>query len=189
MKVIFLDIEGVLNTKETYERYQRTYGYTAMMDLKLDFFRLEYLKNIIDSTGAKIVLSSSFRYFFTKKAEKIVPTNLKGQKLYNFFENCGISIYDVTSLSMKSREEQIKEWLLKRDDVESFVIIDDDQTAFEDLKDNLVLTSSIRKNYLSSFLKDSSGLNENNVYEAIDILNKKEKVLKNVISKSVKKFE
>ena len=71
MKVIFLDIEGVLNTKETYERICMTRGYTTMIDIEIDKFRLDYLKTIIDSTGAKIVLSSSFRYFFDRKDDKL----------------------------------------------------------------------------------------------------------------------
>ena len=85
MKVIFLDIEGVLNTKETYERIRRQKGYSVMLDTEIDEFRLEYLKKIIDETDAKIILSSSFRYFFTKENDKIVPTALKKKKfMINF---------------------------------------------------------------------------------------------------------
>ncbi len=66
MKVIFLDVEGVLNTRETYERAYRLYGHTTMIELELDMFRLRHLKQIIDETDAKVVLSSSFRHFFVK---------------------------------------------------------------------------------------------------------------------------
>lgn len=86
MKVIFLDVEGVLNTRETYEMAYRLHGYTTMIDLELDMYRLDYLKQIIDETGAKIVLSSSFRHFFVKENDKVFPTSLKGKKLYDNFK-------------------------------------------------------------------------------------------------------
>lgn len=177
MKVIFLDVEGVLNTRETYERAYRLRGQTAMIDLELDSFRLEYLKTIIDETGAKIVLSSSFRYFFEKKDGKLLPTNFKGKKLYDNFKKFGIEIYDTTVPKMGNREEQIKEWLLNRDDIESFVIIDDDPSAFFELYQNLILTGNAKRNYLSSFMKESTGLCKSHIPEIIDKLNKKEKVL------------
>lgn len=178
MKVIFLDIEGVLNTKETYERICRTRGYTTMIDIEIDKFRLDYLKEIIDKTNAKIVLSSSLRYFFDRKDDKLHPTTLKGIKLYENFKRHGIEIYDITPTNMNSREEQIKEWLSNKDNIESFVIIDDDPTAFYELYDNLIQTSKVRKNYLLSFMKESTGLCERDIEEAVDKLNKKAKVLK-----------
>lgn len=177
MKVIFLDIEGVLNTKETYERARRILGYTTMIDLEIDKFRLDYLKRIIEETDAKIVLSSSFRYFFTKENAKIWPTNFKGKKLYDTFMKYGIEIYDITPTNLNSREEQIKAWLSKNDNVETFVIIDDDPTAFNEYHDKLIQTSKIRQNYLLSFMKESTGLCEENIDEAIDILNNKKKSL------------
>ena len=178
MKVIFLDVEGVLNTRETYERAYGLYGHTTMIDLELDMFRLGYLKQIIDETGVKIVLSSSFRHFFDKENGKVFPTSLKGKKLYDNFKRCEIEIYDTTPTTIDSREEQIKEWLSNRDDIESFVIIDDDPTAFDELYSNLIQTSTIRKNYLLSFMKESTGLCERHIPEVIYKLNQKTKVLK-----------
>lgn len=178
MKIIFLDIEGVLNTKETYERMYKACGYTTMIDLEIDKFRLNYLKKIIEETDAKIVLSSSFRYYFTKENNQLLPKMIKGKKLYETFMNYGIEIYDVTPTTTGSREKQIKEWLLNNEDVESFVIIDDDPTAFYEYRDRLIQTSKIRQNYLLSFMKESLGLCERNINEAIDILNDKTKTLK-----------
>ena len=177
MKVIFLDVEGVLNTTETYERAYKLYGHTTMIDLEIDKFRLGYLKTIIDSTGAKIVLSSSFRYFFAKENDKIVPKTLKAKKLYDIFLRYGIEIYDTTPITIASREEQIKEWLQNKDDIESFVIIDDDASSFNELIDNLIQTSNVRKNYLLSFMKESTGLNDNHIEEVVYKLNKKNKIL------------
>lgn len=48
LKIIFLDVDGVINTNRNH--------FT-----KLDEIALEYLKIIIESTGAKIVISSSWR--------------------------------------------------------------------------------------------------------------------------------
>ena len=95
MKVIFLDIDGVLNTKETYDNMYRTHGFLSAMEVPIDKFRLEYLKTIIDETDAKIVLSSSFRHFFIKQEGKIIPTSIKGKNLYNWFLKYGIYIYDI----------------------------------------------------------------------------------------------
>ncbi len=79
---------------------------------------------------------------------------------------------------MGNREEQIKEWLSNRDDVESFVIIDDDVNNFDELYSNLIQTSTMRRNYLTSFMKESIGLCERHIPEVVDRLNKKEKVLR-----------
>ena len=130
MKVIFLDVEGVLNTKETYERAYQRYGHTTLIDLEVDKFRLEYLKTIIDVTGAKIVLSSSFRYFFYNNGNEILPKTLKGKKLYDILKGYDIEIYDITPTNSETREEQIKSWLATKTNIESFVIIDDDPTVF-----------------------------------------------------------
>lgn len=54
MKLIFLDIDGVLN----YEGYER---FTRMGTRFVDPVLIKRLKKIIDRTGAKVVLSSTWR--------------------------------------------------------------------------------------------------------------------------------
>lgn len=149
-----------------------------MIDTEIELFRLEYLKTIIDETEAKIVLSSSFRYFFDKQKDKVYPISLKGKKLYDKLKQFEIEIYDITSTTIGSREEQIKEWLSNKEDIESFVIIDDNSTGFYEYYDDLIHTGTKIKSYLSSFMKQSTGLCECHVLEAIERLNGKRKVLR-----------
>ena len=177
MKVIFLDIDGVLNTEETYNKIYRSKGFVGIYDIEIDNFRLEYLKQIIAQTDAKIVLSSSFRYFFAKENDKIVTTNLKSKKVYDIFNKYGIEIYDTTPTQKKSREEEIKSWLSNRNDIENFIIIDDDGDSFYELYDKLIQTSKVRQNYLLTFMKESFGLCERHITEIVDRLNRKNKVL------------
>ena len=178
MKVIFLDIDGVLNTKETYDNIYRTHGFLSTMEVPIDKFRLEYLKTIIDETDAKIVLSSSFRHFFIKQEDKLVPASIKGKKLYDCFLKYGMDIYDVTPINGYTREEEIKEWLINNEEVEDFIIIDDDPLQFDEYQDRLIQTSEKRQNYLLSFMKFSTGLCEEHIDQAEEMLNSKMKPLK-----------
>ncbi len=52
MKIIFLDIDGVLNSRT----YDRKRNWNEQTDI--DESRLPLVKEIVDSTGAEIVLSS-----------------------------------------------------------------------------------------------------------------------------------
>ena len=178
MKIIFLDVEGVLNTKETYQRVYQKHGYMPMMDLEIDEFRLIYLREIINKTDAKVVLCSSLRHFFIKKNDKVLPTTLKGKKLYDKFAKYDIELYDITPISQGSREEQIKMWLSNKDVIDSFIIIDDNPTEFNEYLDRLIQTSTERQNYLLSFMKESVGLCQEHIVQAIEILNNKKKILK-----------
>lgn len=178
MKVIFLDVEGVLNTKETYQKAYQRNGYMPMMDLEIDAFRLLYLKEIIARTEAKLVLCSSLRHFFIREDNEVLPTTLKGKKLYDTLLKYDIHLYDVTPISNDSRENQIKEWLSNNEDIESFIIIDDNPLEFDEYLDRLIQTSKERKNYLLSFMKESIGLCEEHVELAIEKLNAKTKIIK-----------
>ena len=178
MKVIFLDIDGVLNTAETFETLYKRYGSAVVSNIEVDGFRLEYLKRIIDQTGAKLVLTSTFRHYFKKENDKIVPTCLRGKNLYVKFLGYDVELYDTIPMNNNSREEQIQEWLSSRDDVDNFVIIDDDPNLFYELKDKLIQTSKIRRNSLLMNFGDSFGLCEKHIYEIVNSLNTKNKVLK-----------
>lgn len=142
MKVIFLDIDGVLNNEEWFIRDTSkdiTVNGITMCPINSEYKskRIEIngiscrhdidkelvknLKGIIDHTGAKIVLCSSWRH---------APKDHKSSIYLNYiFDKHGLSIMDKTGTSMPSyRPYEIKYWLDYRnhDDVESFVILDDD---------------------------------------------------------------
>ena len=160
MKTIFLDIDGVLNSRKYFiETYKcnlichKVYDYTKMDDLvklkmlKIDFYKLQLLKEIISYTNAKIVITSAWR--------KLSEWPL----IEEYLVNKGLPIIGVTT-SFGSRGEEIRDYLKDYEEINDFIIIDDDMFLdFYELENNLVKT-----NY-------DDGLTYEHVYEAIDMLN------------------
>ena len=95
MKVIFLDIDGVLNTSQTFIKRKHIWETTGIWTLEIDEFRVEYLKRIIDRTGAEVVLSSTWKKDFENIDGKIVPIHEKGVALQNVLRKYGIELYDI----------------------------------------------------------------------------------------------
>jgi hypothetical protein len=119
MKVIFLDIDGVLNHQKHYEwlietdeptPMQRTYPYT---EFNPESCRL--LNEIIWETGAQIVVSSSWR--------------LDGEaRLNSLFKFFGLPrIYSITPCLNTERGIEIGTWLAAHPEVDGYVILDDDE--------------------------------------------------------------
>lgn len=179
LKVIFLDIDGVLN------------GYSFMLDLlyklsikfnKRKWFKEKYpfsgiheskvalLSKIVKKTGAVCVLNSSISHLFFPR------NNVKseiGESLNYLFDKYNINIIG-TSFSSKSRENGIYEWLSKHEnEIYSYVIIDDEVSFYDLLKDRLVQTSSIKSSeIIMGKLSENTGLKRKHVRKAIKILNK-----------------
>lgn len=151
MKVIFLDIDGVLNSWDDYnDRCKNLKKEERPSFGDIEERPLMLLKELIEVTNAKVVLSSSWRksIFLTSEVYKALST-------------MGIELYDITPiLPSGNRAEEIREWL-KDKEVESFVILDDDSFEFKgnELSKNLVKTTM------------DSGLQKEHVEEAIRILN------------------
>lgn len=178
MKVVFLDVDGVLNTSKTYERVYHSFKNTGKKELEIDSFRLEYLKKIIDETGANIVLSSTWRRFFEKLDNKIVPRNEKVKQFYDMLNNYNIEIYDILIYDNDiNREELIIEWLSKNE-VDSFIIIDDEPNMFNELLDRLIKTSKVKNNVMLTNMDDCFGLCEYHIEIAKEMLKTKVKVKK-----------
>jgi hypothetical protein len=137
MKVVFLDIDGVLNDAITT---------MDLMDDKPKKEHLDCLKAIIETTNAKIVLSSTWRLF--PSARNTVKNALK---------NVGLEFIDKTK-ELKDRASEIQEWLSRHPEVEKFVILDDEEISGK-FPDNLVQTTFYR------------GLLPEHVEKAIKILN------------------
>lgn len=143
MKVIFLDFNGVLDT------------YDNMDEINPD--NLNRLKQIIDETNSKIVISSSLKntYYHTGHLSSLLKSIIKK------IQSVGIEVIDITPLA-KTREEEIKIYLKNHPEIENFCIIDDDY-EMKDLENNLVK--------LPSQMEDGQmGLDDENMYKAIKIL-------------------
>jgi hypothetical protein len=111
MKVIFLDIDGVLNCAKT--RNPRKFPY--VLDRRL----LRRLTRLLDRTGAKVVLSSSWR---------LDPVGLLAAKYW------GLSFLDVLPDKPRSpRRTEILAWLSDHPRVRRFAVIDDEDDGLDEL--------------------------------------------------------
>lgn len=144
MKIVFLDFDGVLNS----ERYVRNCGEYGVI---IDPSRMQLLKQIIEATGAKIVLSTSWREHWTKT----------GTEINEIFEAYQLEIFDKTPKLGGRREQEIEAWLDRVSNVENFIVLDDAFLSADFLTGHFVKTSNFRE-----------GLGEENVALAIEILNR-----------------
>lgn len=124
MKVIFLDVDGVLNSNYSHSISTNEKGW--MWD-EISDFHLEKLKRIVDETDAKIVLSSSWRVYHPILTGETEITDELLKVLVEKFEKLGLSIYDVTpELRLQIRGNEIMEWINRHSEVSNYVIIDDE---------------------------------------------------------------
>lgn len=150
MKVIFLDIDGVLNS----EQYIRECDGCGIV---IDPSKMVLLKQIVDATDAKIVLSTSWREHWSKDAAQCDST---GVLMNSVFGAYGMQIFDKTLQLHTRRETEIKSWLDKNPDVKKYVVLDDMLLSGAFLTGHFVKTSSY-----------FGGLDEMDVRNAIGILN------------------
>lgn len=157
MKVIFLDIDGVLNCQLSKSRYKGMLG--------VDDDKVQLLKDIVDSTGAVIVLTSTWKVDWFK-CEYIEDLPAMGGYLVKKLKNFRLHILDKTEdKEWASRGDGIKEWIKNsKVNVESFVILDDEIFDYdeENLMNNLVKTS---------FYGEFGGLQPSHIQKAVNILN------------------
>jgi len=119
-KVIFLDVDGVLNTGNTIDRE----GLHAVCEE-----RVKILKKIVFATKADLVLSSTWRLY--KDASQVLRERL---------QRFGMDFVDRTDdLWKKPRSHEILEWLSRHQEVKQFAIIDDDEDA--EVKGSFFLTT------------------------------------------------
>ena len=157
IKVIFLDIDGVLNCSTTKDLCE---FYTGIEDKKVAI-----LKQIVDATDAKIVLISTWRYTWNKdpkhKSEQEELATYLDEKL----AAQGLTIFDKTDNEAIGRGQGIIDYIdnLKANgvDVEEFVIIDDEMFDYKATK----LTNHL----IQTGYKD--GLTKKHIRHAIEKLN------------------
>lgn len=174
MKVIFLDIDGVLNTSQTFKDVTLESYISGYRRTEIDEFRIRFLKQIIDATGAVVVLSSSWRAFCDIKDNQVVPNNKSMKELISLLLKYGITIYDITPYDQERiREKEILAWLMNKD-VESYIVIDDDSDDLKKFIGNALIKTNFTKD---EDMIISCGLCEEHVTMAINKLNINQKCL------------
>lgn len=115
MKVIFVDVDGVLNSDDFIDSVK------GKQDIDIKTVLL--LKRAIEETGAKIVMDTSFRYTqsFLKVQEMLLQNGI---------------MFDKTPFIDNERGKEIKQYLSKHKDIEDYILLDD--VIFSDFDDELL---------------------------------------------------
>ena len=166
MNVIFLDIDGVLNSELYYKsnryikpdkEYAKTKNAFVIYKSEFDPLAIEFLNKLIEETDSNVVITSTWR-------------NKGLENLQKLFESVGFKykLFDMTPYGCKDclRGNEIIQWiknnkkLLAQDyyDFNSYVILDDDSDMLYWQRNNFILIDG----YV--------GLTKNAVYRAKRIL-------------------
>jgi len=152
-KVIFLDIDGVLNDVATEDRTPD--GFVGLNDLMIS-----NLERIVKETDAKIVLVSTWKVEW----DKILSNRTTdGEYLDARLADHNIVISDKTEDSVLNRGHGIVNWLSQHPEVERWVVLDDD--VFYDYHTCGIMPHLINTHY------HCGGLTEGLANEAISHLN------------------
>jgi len=172
MKIIFLDIDGVLNSDSIVSEYipeidGEYYPYQSHL--------IENLNIVLKETSAKIVVSSTWRIGETVEKLQYLLTHMgvKGEV---------IGKTDYYSDRFVVRGNEILKWIIDNKkllgchhyDFIDYVIIDDDSDMLYDQRNNFV------------HIKGREGLTKEYAYECINILNGVSSAIKNAIENVVK---
>jgi hypothetical protein len=140
-KIIFLDVDGVLNHEAFYSKRQEEgiENYPSYPLCEIDYKCVEVLNEIISKTGAKVVVSSTWRHGRTV------------EELQSILDQSGFKgeIIDKTPSFDHDecvRGNEIRKWIQNNFDLlgadvhhfENYVIFDDDNDMLYSQKDNFL---------------------------------------------------
>lgn len=120
MKVIFLDIDGVLNTRRGWSNRPKGWKYGVDRELHDKVVKL-FEDFLVENCDVKLVLSSTWR--------RMPNWKQRLQKESLIISN---RIIDVTPILDTARGEEIKDWLGRHPEVTKYAIIDDDSDILDE---------------------------------------------------------
>ena len=112
MKIVFLDIDGVLNYEGC--EIEHPLGHTGV-----DPEKVELLNQLLERTGAKVVISSTWRKHYTRKelTEYLESQGFRGEVIGFTPVHRGIRSF---------RGDEVGSWLSEHPEITHHVILDDD---------------------------------------------------------------
>jgi hypothetical protein len=158
MNVIFLDIDGVLNSDHHYRTRKKPTTKEEHPYCEIDLKSLNILNEVVKLTDSKVVVSSTWRRKNTLERLREIFT----------FVGSKFEIFDVTPIKGNMnrrygeviRGYEINEWLSNHPDVKNYVILDDDQDFLEEQQPHFI------------HIRDYNGLNNTHIEKIKNILNK-----------------
>lgn len=121
-KVIFLDVDGVINSLVNQAEEWGVHGFDTM---NFDPVNMKPLKVLVESTGAELILSSSWRHTDTPKDKAAL------KNLHRILAEYGLVLAGDIGPYRNLRQDAIADWLQKNPDVVDYVILDDVNDGFE----------------------------------------------------------
>lgn len=155
MNIIFLDIDGVLNS----------YAYYKETENDLDLKAIDILSQIYHKFNCKIVLSSTWRELkdiSDESAQKMWKHLVDTLSKYN------MEIYDITPTIKNNRPLEIATWL-QNNSCSNYVILDDDFPLLEYKKYGL--EKHVVKTIYFTYKVENGGLQKKHKDKAFKILN------------------
>ena len=146
MRIIFLDIDGVMNS----ERYYKSVDRKIKGWSRFDPTAVILIKKLIEEFDAKIVISSTWRF----GAVEMLKDELVKAGLIKYLHKD----WKTPQIYPSHRGSEINMWLEKHKDIENYVIIDDDNNILKEQEERTVKTELM------------NGMEEEHYYKAREIL-------------------
>jgi hypothetical protein len=118
VKVLFLDIDGVVNNKRTDKKFRNL--------IAIDPAMAALVQRIVQNTGCEIVLSSSWRLFQNGRDE---------------IERKVCKFADITPILHAPRGHEIKVWLTLHPEIQHYAILDDAENILPEQRANFFQTT------------------------------------------------
>lgn len=145
MNVIFLDIDGVLNSNFWNDAHQKEISDGTL----IDYEKIKILSTLVTEFSAQIILHSGWKYWFD---DNINPLRAESEKLSKMLLECGMVIHGITpDLATEEIKRTKKFSLVKADEIfqwlsehpnNHWIVIDDLDLHNEEIRKHQIKTDS-----------------------------------------------
>lgn len=145
-KVIFLDIDGVLNSNFWNSDHQREISDGKYIDTE----KVKLLSELVKKSEASIILHSGWRFWFDTDAQ---PTRSEAKYLTDLLKSEGMTVAgmtpDLTTEEIRKakrfsavKADEILAWLKDHPETENWVVLDDLELHNDDIAQCQVMTDA-----------------------------------------------
>lgn len=144
--VIFLDIDGVLNSNFWNDSHQKEISDGKLIDIE----KIRLLAKLVKNTNAKIILHSGWKFWFDSNLQ---PTRKESENLSRLLQQEGLIIDGMTpdfstEEIRKSKKfslvkaSEILAWLTKHKEIDNWLVIDDLDLHNPEIESHQIKTDS-----------------------------------------------